>query len=295
MDNRMTPDAGSTTRAVAVIGLGQIGGGVAANLARRGARLAVCDVSEEACSLFVDRAEIMRSPADIATFADIVFIAVRTESEVLDVISGATGILSARRLPRAVVVISTISVDALAAAYRAVCDCAVGLVDCAVTGGPEAARDGTLVALIGGDAEVVAEVAPVVNDWTSASFHLGPLGSGLKAKLARNLLTYGCWHAAWEAQKLVAAAGLDEQAFIELVEVSEPLFGGTTRLLRKGLGKPLGADTGPVAQEAEMLRAIAHKDLTAALSLGADLEVALDGAELVAKQFDAVVGVTAGA
>ena len=75
------------------------------------------------------------------------------------------------------------------------------LVDCGVSGGPVAAAEGQLVAMVGGSPEAVARVRPVLEAFSSHVVHMGPPGAGLGAKLARNIVQYGSWLAAYEGQR----------------------------------------------------------------------------------------------
>jgi hypothetical protein len=59
---------------------------------------------------------------------------------------------------------------------------------------------------------------------------MGPAGAGLAAKLARNLITYGSWLAAFEAQELAEAAGIDLLKLGEAGRESDKRIGGATRL-----------------------------------------------------------------
>ena len=60
---------------------------------------------------------------------------------------------------------------------------------------------------------------------------MGPFGTGLAAKLARNLITYGSWLAAYEGQLLAEAAGIDLASLAEVVKASDVHIGGASRLM----------------------------------------------------------------
>ena len=81
------------------------------------------------------------------------------------------------------------------------------MVDCGVSGGPAAAATGELVCMVGGDPAVVDRLAPLFDAIGSLTVTMGPFGTGLAAKLARNLVTVRQWLAAYEGQVLAEAAG----------------------------------------------------------------------------------------
>jgi 3-hydroxyisobutyrate dehydrogenase-like beta-hydroxyacid dehydrogenase len=246
------------TGSVGVIGLGQIGGGVAAALAGGGWTVIAHDVSATAGESMASTVTLVTSPSAVAAAADVVLIAVLDDAQVREVLSGHDGIADARVQGRTVVILSTIDVETIAWAGELGRRQGFAVVDCGVTGGPRAAAAGTLVAMLGGDEAAIAAVRPVVDAFSSEALHVGPLGAGLRLKLARNLVTYGSWIFADEAARLAAAGGVDPSALVEVIDASDPMTGGVTGLLRSDPGNrpPLAA-----------LAAIADKDLRAVLSL----------------------------
>jgi 3-hydroxyisobutyrate dehydrogenase-like beta-hydroxyacid dehydrogenase len=246
------------TGSVGVIGLGQIGGGVAAALAGRGWTVIAHDVSATAGESMASTVSLVTSPAAVAAAADVVLIAVLDDAQVREVLSGHDGIADARVPGRTVVILSTIDVETIAWAGELGRSQGFAVVDCGVTGGPRAAAAGTLVAMLGGDEAAISAVRPVVDAFSSEALHVGPLGAGLRLKLARNLVTYGSWIFADEAARLAAVGGVDPSALVEVIRASDPMTGGVTGLLRSD------PDNRPAP---DALAAIADKDLRAVLSL----------------------------
>src|SRR6202035_5311388 len=157
---------------------------------RAGLDLVVCDLRAEATAPFEPAAHVAATPALLGARADVVIVAVVDDHQVLAVLAGDDGALAGAVPGSAVVILSTVSpatVDAVAAlAARRDVD----VLDCGVSGGPQASADGALVAMVGGDASVVERVRPALDCFTSLVVHMGPVGAGLKAKLARNLVQY---------------------------------------------------------------------------------------------------------
>ena len=274
-----------------VIGLGDIGRGVANAVVRAGLDLVVCDLRAEATAAFETTAHVAATAALLGARADVVVVAVVDDRQVLAVLDGTDGALAGAVPGSTVVILSTVSpgtVDAVAVlASRRDID----VLDCGVSGGPQAAADGALVAMVGGDASVVERVGPVLDCFTSLVVHMGPLGAGLKAKLARNLVQYGSWLAAYEAQVLAEAAGIELAKLAEVIRESDKLIGGSSRLMFRETAAPLPADAHPgIVAAMAAGAALAHKDLRVAIELGATLDVDLPLARMTEDRCDTVFG-----
>src|SRR6202034_2149544 len=113
------------------------------------------------------------------------------------VLSGPDGGLAAAGPDTICMVVSTISAPCVQAIGAEAAALGVAVLDCGVTGGPAAAASGDLVCMVGGDPAVIERAGPVFDAISSLAVPMGPFGTGLAAKLARNLITYGSWLAAY--------------------------------------------------------------------------------------------------
>ena len=274
-----------------VVGLGDIGRGVAGTLSTSGVDLTVCDVRPEATEPFRPGARVAATPGEVAAHCDVILVAVVNDAQVREVVTGPDGLLSAGRSEIAVVVLSTVSIEtALDVAERAA-EQGVLLVDCGVSGGPAAAASGELVCMVGGTAEAVERVRPVLDVLGSRVLHMGPVGAGLSAKLARNLVQYGSWLAAYEAQVLAEAAGIPLLILAEAIRESDRHIGGASRLMFRETARPLRtdepADAGLIPPMSAGNR-LAHKDLQAAIALAETLGVDVPMARLTEAYADRV-------
>lgn len=275
-----------------MVGLGEIGRGVAGGLHRAGLVLSVCDVRPEATAPWAGRATVASDPAAAARDAEVVVVAVVDDAQVRAVTGGRGGVLAGARPGTCVLVLSTVAPDTVLEVAAAAAGSGVDVLDCAVTGGPAAASAARFVAMVGGDEAVLARARPVLDAFCSLVVHMGPLGAGLKAKLARNLISYGSWLAAYEAQRLAEAAGVDLARLAEVVKASDPMTGGSSALMfRRSVAPFTDADDAGLVAAMRAAAALAHKDLQAALDLGAGLGVPMPLAELTARRADAVFGV----
>jgi 3-hydroxyisobutyrate dehydrogenase-like beta-hydroxyacid dehydrogenase len=150
------------------------------------------------------------SPADATRDVDLVLLNLPTTEAVETAVFGADGVASAIAPPRLVVDFSTVKVDkgrAFAAKLREKTGC--GWVDAPVSGGPPASGTGTLTVMAGGSEADLARVAPLMADVAARFTPMGPVGSGLVAKMINQLIV-GCTHAVLAEALLVAeAAGID--------------------------------------------------------------------------------------
>jgi len=285
-----SPEAGPIPSA-GVIGLGDIGRGLASNLMDAGVALSVCDVLAEATEPYREGAHVATSPADLAARSQVVVVAVINDEQVRSVLRGPDGVFAGARPGTSVVIVSTIATATVQELHAEGAGHGVTIVDCGVSGGPSAAASGELVCMVGGSAEDVERVRPVLDVIACLVLHMGPHGAGLSAKLARNLVQYGSWLAAFEAQELAEAAGIDLLKLGQAIKESDKRIGGASTLMFRTTAEPwpADADAGLVgAMRAASL--LAHKDLGAALALGRELGVDLPLATLSDARCDEIFG-----
>lgn len=240
------------------IGLGQIGLPMAQRLAA-GFEVVAYDVRPE---VSVDGATRASGLADFAE-CDVVCLMVRDDAQVNEVADGLLEVLA----PGSVIVVhSTIHVSTAAAlAQRAG---AVGVLDAPVSGGFMGAADGTLAIMVGGDKAAYSTAKPVLKQMGTLVMHLGEIGSGTKAKLARNLLHFISFAAVTEAQRVAEASGIDLVKLGQIVRHSDAVTGGPGAIMHRDR-------TGPLAEDDFWHGVFAHvwalgdKDLTLAMELAA--------------------------
>jgi 3-hydroxyisobutyrate dehydrogenase len=264
---------------------------MARSVERAGLPLVVADVRTEATDRYADTATVATSAADLARQADAVIVAVVNDEQVHSVLSGPEGGFAAAGPDTVFVVASTISTECVEALGAEASEAGAALVDCGVSGGPAAAASGELVCMVGGAPEVVERARPVLEAIGSLIIVMGPFGAGLTAKLARNLVQYGSWLAAYEGQVLAEAAGIELSKLAEAIRASDVHIGGASRLMFRTTVAPLTDDDPEIIVDA--MRAgslLAHKDLRAALELARRLDVDLPLAAMTEARCDEVFG-----
>lgn len=277
---------------VGVVGLGEIGRGLASSIQKAGLPLAVYDVRPEAAQRFAAGAEVCGDLEGIGRLARVLVVAVLTDSQVLEVLDPRAGALATMAEGTTVVLVSTVSIETVRRVADWAGDRGVGVVDCGVSGGATAAAEGHLVSMVGGSDDDVEKARPAIEAFSELVVRMGPIGSGQRAKLARNLIQYASWLAAFEGQRLAEAAGIDLAKLAEVVRVSDRRIGGVSTLMFRSTTAPFGeADDAGLVGAMASAAALAHKDLGAAISLGRELGVRLPAAELADSYADAVFGV----
>jgi 3-hydroxyisobutyrate dehydrogenase-like beta-hydroxyacid dehydrogenase len=276
---------------IGVIGLGTIGGGIAANVHAAGLPLVVYDVRVEATDRHRDYATVSTSPTDLVHESDIIVVAVVNDEQVRAVLSGPEGALAAG-VRGTVVVVSTITMACVAAIGAEAAALDVHIVDCGVSGGPSAAASGNLVCMCGGDPEVIAGLSPLFEAIGSLTVTMGPFGTGLAAKLARNVVQYGGWLAAYEGQVLAEAAGIELAKLAQVVRASDAQSGGpATLMFRRTVAPFTSADDQGLVGAMQAAAGLARKDLQAALSLAEELDIELPLAAMTEANCGDIFGV----
>jgi 3-hydroxyisobutyrate dehydrogenase-like beta-hydroxyacid dehydrogenase len=286
------PENESRVPSTGVVGLGEIGGGIAGNLMKAGVTLSVCDIREKATAAYQEGAHVAASPRELAGHCDVVFIAVLNDAQVRAVLEGDDGVFAGASEGTTVVVVSTVTTDTVKEMREAGARDGVTVVDCGVSGGTQGAADGELVCMVGGSEDEVDRIRAVLDVFSSLVLHMGPPGAGLSAKLARNVVQYGSWLAAQEAQELAEAAGVDLLKLADAIRESDRVIGGVTRLMFRPTAEPWPGDTD--AGLLTFLRdkaLMAHKDLDAARALGAELGVPMPVAEMTDERCERIFGV----
>ncbi len=285
-------EAEPSSPTVGVIGLGDIGSGVATGLARAGVDLVVCDIRPESTAPFADTVRVASDPAELGRLVDVVVVAVVTDEQVLAVLDGAGGALSGARSGSTVVIVSTVAPSTVTRVADLAGARGVSVADCGVSGGPSSAAEGALIAMVGGDDEVVERIRPVLDAFSSLVVRMGPLGAGLQAKLARNLVQYASWLAAYEAQVLAEAAGIELAKLAQVIKASDARIGGPSTLMFRRTVAPFSSDDDAgLVQAMRTAAALAHKDLRAAMELADSLGVDLPLAAMTDARADALFGI----
>jgi len=271
------------------IGLGNIGGPMARRLLGNPDGLVVYDVVPEAATKLVAKGAVLAADvADVAHRCDVVSVVVRDDDQVREV---ATQLIAASRPGLVIAIHSTIRATTAIALAEVAAEHQMSVVDAPISGGAMGAHQGTLAVMVGGEAEAVERCRPVFEQWASLISHLGPVGAGTRAKLARNLLHFVSFTATGEAQRLAEAAGISLTELGNIVRHTDAITGGAGAVMLRDATGPIDPGDGlfgPFTNAA----ALGHKDLAQALELADDLGVDTPLAALAYRRLAAELGVS---
>ena len=268
---------------IAFIGLGNMGGGMAANLVKAGHDVHAFDLSADA---------LARAAENGCT----------TYTSVREAVQGADAVVS--MLPNGAIVNSVYTADVIghAPAGALLLDCStidvdtarlVGaaaasggypMVDAPVSGGIAAANGGTLTFMVGGSADAFAKAEPILSAMGKAVIHAGDSGAGQAAKICNNMILGVTMIATCEAFALAEKLGLDLQTFYDISsKASGQSWSMTSYCPVPGVGPASPADNG---YQGGFAAALMLKDLKlameAARSAGSQVPMGARAEELYA-------------
>jgi 3-hydroxyisobutyrate dehydrogenase len=200
-----------------VIGLGNMGGGVAKNLIEAGHETGVWDISEGARAPFQGREHAhVLTPGEMAAAGATLFYVVPATPEIEETLDGDDGVL-AKAAPGTVVFDLTTSYpeDTRRVAARAA-EAGVTYLDAAMSGGATGADAGTLTLMIGGDKSAFEAARPLLDAIASNIYYLGDSGAGHAMKLIHNMVVHTIFLTNCEAGRMAEAAGISLADMIEV-------------------------------------------------------------------------------
>lgn len=201
---------------IGIVGLGNLGMAMAANLMARGHKVA--GYRRSAMTAFeAAGGSPAASPRDVAECADLVITSLPSGVALAEVVSGAKGIAAAKRPGLAVFELSTVPLKAKLAEKATLDAAGMVMLDGTVSGNPVYFANRTAAVFVGGDRAVFDAHASVLRDMTDKVTWLGPFGAGRVAKFVALYLV--CVHtlAAAEAFELATRAGLDRAAVFDAI------------------------------------------------------------------------------
>jgi 3-hydroxyisobutyrate dehydrogenase-like beta-hydroxyacid dehydrogenase len=206
---------------IAYIGLGLLGSALAGSLIRAGYTVRGFDIAPERIREHEGRGGVpARSPADAARGAAVVMTCLMTADLVREVLLGPDGAIDVA--PPGVLVIdnSTIHPDASAALAARLAARGIPMLDAPVAGSSGQARRREAPVMVGGDAEVFARGRPILDALSERVRHVGPNGTGARAKLVVNLVLGLNRLALAEGLLFGLRQGLDGKALLAILKES---------------------------------------------------------------------------
>lgn len=202
---------------IAFIGLGNMGLGMAANLAKAGHTVKALDISEEAIAKAVKAGCVKATNSqDAVQNADIVVTMLPAGRHVRLVYAGEAGVFSYAKPGALFIDCSTIDVATARDVISEAISRGFNMIDAPVSGGVGGAAAGTLTFMCGGTGEAYKRAQPILEVMGKNIFHAGDAGNGQAAKICNNMLLGIHMVGTCEAFNLAEKLGLDAQTFYDI-------------------------------------------------------------------------------
>ena len=268
---------------IAFIGLGNMGGGMAANLVKAGHVVNAFDLSQDALARATDNGCTPFSNVRDAVQGVDAVVSMLPNGKIVDSVYAGDVIGHA---PKGTILLdcSTIDVDTARKVTEDASVAGYEMVDAPVSGGIAAANGGTLTFMVGGTESAFARAEPILAAMGKAVIHAGGSGAGQAAKICNNMLLGASMIATCETFKLAEKLGLDLQTFYDISsKASGQNWSMTSYCPVPGVGPQTPADNGYQGGFATVLML---KDLKlameAAQSVDADVPMGQRATELYA-------------
>jgi 3-hydroxyisobutyrate dehydrogenase len=217
---------------IGIAGTGKMGTAVANRLASTGEQVTVWNRSSERARPLLDAGVgWAASPRELVARAEVIITLLTDEKALDDVYLSPQGLLSAPAAGKTFIEMSTVppalhvELAARAAAVGA------AYIECPVGGSVGPAKEGKLIGFVGGGADDLARVRPVLDKICRRVEHVGGHGAGAAVKLAVNLPLMVYWQTLGEALSLIEPLGLDPKRVIDILSDSS---GGPNMLKVRG-------------------------------------------------------------
>jgi 3-hydroxyisobutyrate dehydrogenase/putative dehydrogenase len=252
-----------------VIGIGDMGSGLALNLIRNGFTVTGRDLLAKRMAAFRDMGGIAaESTAAVGAAADAVFVMVMTGDQAREVILGDDGLVTSMQPGSAVILSATIKPREAREIGAALQGTGIHLIDSPVSGGFPGAQAGTLTMMASAADAVLDEFKPVME---AVSVHIHRVGTepgrGQTVKACLQSLIGAQFSATFEAAALAAKAGVPGQVILDVFSTSSAGCGVVNNALQKIIDRQFEGTGSHINTM--------HKDLTISMALGEELGVPL--------------------
>ena len=261
------------------LGVGHMGGGMAANLVRAGFGVIAFDISDDNLAQAVaNGCTAAASTAAGAVAADVVMTSLPGPIQISSAGQADDGLLPNMRPGTTWIDLSTNDLDTARTLAEAAAERGITLIDAPVSGGPEGAAAGTLSVYVGGPDDAVATCADIFDAIGTNVDHLGPHGAGYVAKIAQVTLCYTQTITFVEALMLGVKGGVDPAKMTELIQKSAG---------RSYVADVYGPEIVAGTYDESFSLALAAKDMRLAMEMAATMGVDLPFMARVAERYAA--------
>lgn len=202
---------------IGFIGLGNMGGPMAANLLGAGHSVSGFDLNDEAMARFVEAGgRRAGSLIELAGEAEVVVTMLPAGQHVRSIYLGEEGVIALARPETLLIDCSTIDVESSRAVAQKAEQAGLPMIDAPVSGGVGGAEAGTLTFMVGGSDAAFQQAKPILEAMGQTVVHAGGSGNGQAAKICNNMVLGISMIAVSEAFNLADKLGLDRQALFDI-------------------------------------------------------------------------------
>lgn len=269
---------------IAFIGLGNMGGGMAANLVKAGHDVHAFDLLDAAQETARGNGCTVHPDAKRAVAGVDAVVAMLPNGKIVETVFAGDVIGHA---PKGAILLDCSTIDVATARRVTAAAGAAGydMVDAPVSGGIAAANAGTLTFMVGGGDTAFARAEPILAAMGKAVIHAGASGAGQAAKICNNMLLGASMIATCETFKLAEKLGLDLQTFYDISsKASGQNWSMTSYCPVPGVGPQSPADND---YQGGFAAALMLKDLRLAMAAAADADADVPMGKRAAELYEA--------
>ena len=206
----------NVTPFVSVVGIGQMGLGIAKNIQNAGYLNSIFEINESLLSKFNRSKNLIINDAKTGLkSSNVLIFVVPSTTQIKDFLFGSNSIDHINE-NTTIVDLTTSNPDATKKLSSELSLRKINYIDCGMTGGAQGAENGTLTLMMGGDKSIMDSVTPVLETFTNRLIHVGSIGSGHALKLIHNMVTHTIFLATVEGVISAKKLGIDPKTVIDV-------------------------------------------------------------------------------
>jgi len=270
---------------VGIIGLGDMGIGMARNLLKNGYELNGFDISEDRLKVFVQSGgKKAANCREVAEKSEAVFVMVLNGKQVKEVVLGENGLIEGLKSGTTVIVSATIHPSEVKVLEKPLSEKGINLIDTPVSGGKSGADNGTLTMMAAAKKQVLEECKKVLQAVGQNIYHVGEnIGMGQTVKASLQALIGASFTAIFESLVLGVKAGVKAETLYEVFGssgVSSPLFKNCAKLIMERKFKDTGSHIGTMYKDLGITMNMAKENGVAMFTTSAAYELFQSGISL---------------
>ncbi|BCB84957.1 NAD(P)-dependent oxidoreductase [Phytohabitans suffuscus] len=245
---------------VAIIGIGRMGAGMAVRLRESGADVVVWNRTPAKAE--ATGCAVAGTAREAVAAADVVLVSLADDAAVVAAYDGPDGVVAGLREGTVVVESSTVDPQTVRRVEPLVTGRGATLLDGPVSGSIALVEKGQLTFMVGGPAEGIDRVRPVLDPLARQVFHVGPLGSGAVVKLAVNTVVLALNQALAESLVLAERAGVARETMYEVLAnsaVGSPFVSYKRAAFERPGQVPVAFSIDLVAKDLDLVRQLAER------------------------------------